>query len=80
MLVLSHKIRIKNPTVKQEQYFRQACGTYSEAYNWGLASLQKQYKTGFKPTARTVRAAFNACKLADFPWVCHQMCSRTSVY
>jgi hypothetical protein len=56
MIVLSHKIQIKNPTVKQEQYFRQACGTSRFAYNWGLVSLQKQYyEAGKKPTARTVR-------------------------
>jgi putative transposase len=69
MIVLSHKIQIKNPTVKQEQYFRQACGTSRFAYNWGLASFQKQYEAGKKPTARTVRTAFNAIKPVDFPWV-----------
>jgi putative transposase len=69
MLVLSHKIQIKNPTVKQEQYFRQACGTSRFAYNWGLAEWKKQYEAGKKPTARIIRTAFNAIKPVDFPWV-----------
>ncbi|RKZ48216.1 MAG: transposase [Candidatus Parabeggiatoa sp. nov. 3] len=69
MLVLSHKIQIKNPTYKQEQYFRQACGTSRFAYNWGLEEWKKQYNAGKKPTARTVRTVFNALKPVDFPWV-----------
>jgi putative transposase len=69
MIILSHKIQIKNPTVKQEQYFRQACGTARFAYNWGLEEWKKQHEAGFKPTARTVRTAFNAIKPIDFPWV-----------
>ncbi len=69
MIILSHKIQIKNPTVKQEQYFRQACGTARFAYNWGLEEWKKQHLAGFKPTARTVRTAFNAIKPIDFPWV-----------
>ncbi|OQY52970.1 MAG: hypothetical protein B6247_15800 [Candidatus Parabeggiatoa sp. nov. 2] len=32
MILLSHKIQIKNPTYKQEQYFRQACGTSRFAF------------------------------------------------
>ncbi|MEN8217854.1 MAG: transposase [Pseudomonadota bacterium] len=69
MIVLSHKIQIKNPTFKQQQYFRQACGTSRFAYNWGLEEWKKQYEAGKKPTARTVRTAFNARKHVDFPWV-----------
>ncbi|OAD21813.1 transposase, IS605 OrfB family, partial [Candidatus Thiomargarita nelsonii] len=69
MLVLSHKIQIKKPTFKQEQYFRQACGTSRFAYNWGLVEWKKQYQAGKKPTARAVRTAFNAIKQVDFPWV-----------
>jgi putative transposase len=69
MIILSHKIQIKNPTVKQEQYFRQACGTNRFAYNWGLAEWKRQYEAGLKPTARAVRTAFNAIKPIDFPWV-----------
>lgn len=70
MIILSHKIQIKNPTVKQEQYFRQACGTNRFAYNWGLAEWKRQYEAGLKPTARGVRTAFNdAIKPIDFPWV-----------
>ncbi|HID99571.1 MAG TPA: transposase, partial [Thiotrichaceae bacterium] len=69
MIVLSHKIQIKNPTFKQEQYFRQACGTSRFAYNWGLEEWQKQYKAGNKPTAFKIKNIFNAIKPASFPWV-----------
>ncbi len=69
MLVLSHKIQIKNPTVKQEKYFRQACGTARFAYNWGLKEWKKQYEAGNKPTAFQLKKAFNAIKPIDFPWV-----------
>jgi len=69
MLILSHKIQIKNPTVKQKQYFRQACGTSRFAYNWGLAEWKRQYEAGLKPTALEIKKAFNAIKPIDFPWV-----------
>jgi len=69
MLVLSHQIQIKNPTVKQEQYFRQACGTSRFAYNWGLSMWKKQYDAGKKPTAFQIKKAFNTIKPIDFPWV-----------
>jgi putative transposase len=69
MIVLSHKIQIKNPTIKQEQYFRQACGISRFAYNWGLEEWKKQYEAGLKPTALAVKKAFNAIKPIEFPWV-----------
>ncbi|MEN8218991.1 MAG: RNA-guided endonuclease TnpB family protein [Pseudomonadota bacterium] len=69
MLVLSHKIQIKNPTIKQEQYFRQACGISRFAYNWGLSEWKRQYESGSKPTALAVKKAFNAIKPIEFPWV-----------
>ncbi|WP_171899552.1 RNA-guided endonuclease InsQ/TnpB family protein [Candidatus Marithrix sp. Canyon 246] len=69
MIILSHKIQIKNPTVKQEQYFRQACGTSRFAYNWGLEEWKKQYELGLKPTAFQIKKSFNAIKLLEFPWV-----------
>ncbi|OQY56180.1 MAG: hypothetical protein DRR08_12115 [Candidatus Parabeggiatoa sp. nov. 2] len=69
MIVLSHKIQIKNPTYKQEQYFRQACGTSRFAYNWGLAEWKKQHEAGKKTTAIAIRTAFNAIKPVDAPMV-----------
>jgi len=68
MIVLSHKIKIK-PTIKQEKYFRQACGTSRFAYNWGLAEWKKQYDNGLKPTHFQIKKAFNAIKPVEFPWV-----------
>ncbi|RKZ48450.1 MAG: transposase [Candidatus Parabeggiatoa sp. nov. 2] len=69
MIVLSHKIQIKNPTVKQEQYFRQACGIARFAYNWGLEEWRKQYEAGSNPTTFEIKKGFNAIKPIEFPWV-----------
>jgi putative transposase len=69
MIVLSHQIQIKNPTYKQEQYLRQACGTARFAYNWGLEEWKKQLTAGNKPTAFEIKKAFNAIKQVEFPWV-----------
>jgi len=69
MIALSHKIQVKNPTYKQEQYFKQACGTARFAYNWGLEEWKKQYQAGKKPTAFGIKKTFNAIKRTDFPWV-----------
>ena len=69
MIILSHKIQIKNPTVKQEQYFWQACGTSRFAYNWGLSEWKRQYEAGLKPAAFGLKKAFNAIKPVEFPWV-----------
>jgi transposase, IS605 OrfB family, central region len=65
---LAHKIQIKNPTEAQVSYFKQACGTARFAYNWGLGEWQRQYKAGLKPTAYSVKKAFNAAKKEAFPW------------
>jgi len=60
MFVLSHKIQVKNPTKKQLKYFSKACGTARFAYNWGLCEWKKQYQSGKKPTAFSVKKAFNS--------------------
>ena len=69
MIVLSHQIRIKPPTVKQEQYLRQACGIARFAYNWGLEEWNQQYEAGQKPTALALKKQFNAIKPTQYPWV-----------
>jgi transposase len=44
-ITLTHKIRL-DPTCKQENYFRQACGVARFTWNWALAQWKKQYEAG----------------------------------
>jgi len=65
---LSHKICL-DPTYKQEQYFRQACGIARFTWNWALAKWKSQYFEGFKPSAFELKKQFNAVKPIEFPWM-----------
>jgi putative transposase len=67
-VTLSHKICL-DPTYKQEQYFKQACGIARFTWNWALASFQNQYEAGLKPSAFALKKQFNAIKPIDFPWM-----------
>ncbi len=64
---LTHKICL-DPTFKQEQYFRKACGTARFTWNWALNEWQHQYDSGLKPTTFKLKKQFNALKPVDFPW------------
>ena len=68
MPTLSHKIKL-DPTVKQERYFRRACGTARFCFNWGLARWQELYGAGEKPSANALKREFNALYHEQFPWV-----------
>jgi len=65
---LSHKICL-DPTYKQEQYFRQACGIARFTWNWALAEWKSKYEAGFKPSAFELKKQFNAVKPIEFPWM-----------
>lgn len=64
---VSHQICL-SPTMQQERYFRQACGTARFAWNWGLEQWQKQYANGEKPNEHDLKKSFNAIKATEFPW------------
>jgi len=66
-ITLTHKICLA-PTIKQEQYFRKACGTARFTWNWALNEWQNQSKLGLKPTALKLKKQFNAIKPVNFPW------------
>jgi putative transposase len=66
-ITLTHKICLA-PTIKQEQYFRKACGTARFTWNWALHEWKNQLKSGLKPTAFSLKKSFNAIKLTQFPW------------
>jgi putative transposase len=65
---LSHKICL-DPTYKQEQYFRQACGIARFTWNWALEEWKRQYQAGSKPKALELKKQFNAIKPIEFPWM-----------
>ena len=67
-VTLTHKICL-DPTFKQEQYFRKACGTARFTWNWALSEWQNQYDSGLKPTAFNLKKQLNAIKKVDFPWM-----------
>jgi len=67
-VTLSHKICL-DPTFKQEQYFKQACGIARFTWNWALAEWKTQYEAGLKPSALALKKQFNAIKPIDFPWM-----------
>lgn len=66
--MLAHKIRLQ-PTCKQERYFRKACGIARFTYNWALARWKEEYQAGRKPSAYSLKKAFNAIKWIEYPWV-----------
>src|SRR5271163_1572540 len=68
MNTLAHKIRL-DPTCKQEDYFRKACGTARFAWNWALAKWEENYKAGRKCSAFDLKKEFNSVKEKEFPWV-----------
>jgi len=67
-LTLTHKIRL-NPTYKQKQYFKQACGIARFTWNWALEEWKRQYEAGTKPNAFKLKKQLNAIKPTEFPWM-----------
>ena len=65
---LTHKIRL-NPTYKQKQYFKQACGIARFTWNWALEEWKRQYEAGTKPNAFKLKKQLNAIKPTEFPWM-----------
>jgi len=63
-----HKICL-DPTYKQEQYFKQACGIARFTWNWALAEWKSQYDAGSRPKALELKKQFNAIKPIEFPWM-----------
>lgn len=66
-ITLTHKIRL-DPTCKQQNYFRQACGVARFTWNWALAEWKRQYEAGNKPNGLDLKRQFNAIKPIEFAW------------
>lgn len=65
---LAHKIRL-NPTELDVHYFKKACGVARFTWNWALNEWNKQYQSGKKPNAFSLKKEFNALKKGQFPWI-----------
>jgi putative transposase len=63
----AHKI-VLDPTVKQAQYFAQACGVARFTWNWGLAAWGSLYRAGQKPSGLGLKKIFNSIRHIFFPW------------
>ena len=60
-----------DPNNKQITLFKKNCGVARFAYNWGLATLEEDYKNEkkLKPTFITINNLFNKIKKDKYPWV-----------
>lgn len=68
-MIRAHKTRA-NPTLEQEVYLKQMCGTARFAFNWGLARWKEAKAQGVERCgAMALKQEFNAIKRAQFPWV-----------
>lgn len=65
---LSHRIALRT-NVTQETYFKQACGTARFTWNWALAEWTRQYESGLRPNANSLKKSFNVLKYEQFPWL-----------
>ena len=66
-MILGHTIAL-DPTAKQEEYFRKACGVARFAYNWGLVEWKRLYDAGDKPSANKIKKQWNAIRRAKYSW------------
>ena len=81
-MTLAHKIYLE-PTYKQVNYFKQACGIARFTWNWALAEWRRQYSLGEKPSGLKLKKQFNAIKGIDFPWtydVTKYACQQPFIY
>ena len=65
----AHKIRL-NPTLEQEQYFRQAAGNARFAWNWALGIMREARKNQTTlPLVGDLKTEFNRIKREQFPFM-----------
>jgi putative transposase len=66
-MILGHVIAL-DPTPKQANYFRRACGTARFAYNWGLAEWERIRASGEQPFAQKIKILWNDYRIKNLPW------------
>jgi len=67
-VILAHRIEL-DPTEKQKEYFRQACGTARFVWNWALAEWNDRFESGANTSASEIKRYFNSFKYEAFPWL-----------
>jgi hypothetical protein len=67
-VILAHRIAL-DPTEKQKEYFRQACGTARFVWNWALAEWNYRCGLGANTDAWEIKRYFNSFKYEAFPWL-----------
>ena len=67
-MILAHRIEL-DPTERQKEYFRQACGTARFVWNWALAEWNDRYDLGANTKASEIKRYFNSFKYEAFPWL-----------
>ena len=67
-MILAHRIAL-DPTEKQKEYFRQACGTARFVWNWALEEWNYRYDLGANTDACEIKRYFNSFKYEAFPWL-----------
>src|SRR5439155_1477571 len=67
-VILAHRIEL-DPTEKQKEYFRQACGTARFVWNWALEEWNYRYDLGANTDACEIKRYFNSFKYEAFPWL-----------
>ena len=67
-MILAHRIEL-DPTEKQKEYFRKACGTARFVWNWALAECHYRYDLGANTDANEIKRYFNSFKYEAFPWL-----------
>src|SRR5213075_2922957 len=58
-VILAHRIEL-DPTEKQKEYFRQACGTARLVWNWALEEWNYRYDLGANTDACEIKRYFNS--------------------
>jgi len=53
---------------KEASYFLGCSGFARFVFNWGLAEWKRQYESGEKPSAYSLKKKFNSIKDIEFPW------------
>jgi len=69
MTYLAHKIKLKDITKEQNQYFLKACGVARFAYNWALNQWNQKGNKISKFNNFEARKHLNSIKRKQYPWM-----------
>src|SRR5207244_12548630 len=67
-VILAHRIEL-DPTEKQKEYFRQACGTARFVWNWVFEERVYLYDLGVITVGCEIKRCFNSFKYVACLWM-----------